>query len=233
MDRRKFIYQTVLTTGGILTMPFGGYGSTHTKESQTFTLPDLPYPYNSLEPFIDEQTMLIHHGKHFQGYTDKLNKAIENTRFADSSIAGILSKVSSSETAIRNNAGGYYNHTLYFDSLSPGPKSKPEGALMAAIEKDFGSYNEFVEVFSQAANSVFGSGWTWLIKDQKGQLAVSSTPNQDNPLMSFSKNRGLPLIGIDVWEHAYYLDYQNRRSDYVDAYFKVLDWQYAENRFNL
>lgn len=232
MDRRKFIYQTVLTTGSIATMPFLNLGISSTKDSQPFTLPDLPYAYNSLEPFIDEQTMLIHHGKHFQGYTNNLNKAIENTRFANSSITDILSKVSSSETAIRNNGGGYYNHTLYFESLSPRPKSKPEGELMEAIKRDFGSYEEFVEDFSQAATTVFGSGWSWLIKNKKGQLAITSTPNQDNPLMPFSTNLGQPLMGIDVWEHAYYLKYQNKRSDYIDAYFKVLDWQYVENRFN-
>ena len=198
----------------------------------TFTLPDLPYAYDALSPYIDELTMRTHHGKHFQGYTNKLNKAIENTEFKDSSITEILSSIESSSTAIRNNGGGYYNHKLFFESLSPEPKLKPEGKLMAAIETDFGSYEAFVDEFSKTAGSVFGSGWAWLIKDENGKLAIVGTANQDNPLMSFAEKQGLPLMGIDVWEHAYYLNYQNKRGDYIEAFFSVLDWEYVENRFN-
>ena len=197
----------------------------------TFTLPDLPYAYDALAPYIDELTMRTHHGKHFQGYTNKLNKAIENTEFKDSSITEILKSVDPNSSKIRNNGGGYYNHKLFFESLSPEPKLKPEGKLMAAIEKDFGSYDAFLDEFSRTAGSVFGSGWAWLIKDESGKLAVVGTSNQDNPLMSFTEKQGYPLMGIDVWEHAYYLNYQNKRGDYIEAYFSVLDWEYVENRF--
>ncbi|MFN2262306.1 MAG: superoxide dismutase, partial [Psychroflexus sp.] len=148
----------------------------------TFSLPDLPYAYDALAPYIDELTMRTHHGKHFQGYTNKLNKAIENTEFEESSITEILSSIDASSTAIRNNGGGYYNHKLFFESLSPEPKLKPEGKLMKAIEKDFGSYDAFLDEFSKTAGSVFGSGWAWLIRDNNGKLAIVGTPNQDNPL---------------------------------------------------
>jgi superoxide dismutase, Fe-Mn family len=196
-----------------------------------FTLPSLPYAYNALEPHIDEKTMRVHHDMHFQAYITKLNKAIENTKFRDSSIEEILKKIKPADAAIRNNGGGYYNHKLFFESLSPKPKLKPEGELLKAIEKDFGSYKAFLEEFSKAANSVFGSGWAWLIKEKNGKLAIVATSNQDNPLMSFAEKKGFPLMAIDVWEHAYYLNYQNKRADYVNAFFSVLNWEYVENRF--
>ncbi|GAA0763136.1 superoxide dismutase [Psychroflexus lacisalsi] len=197
----------------------------------TFTLPDLPYTYDALAPYIDELTMRTHHGKHFQGYTNKLNKAIENTEFKESSITEILKSVDPNSSATRNNGGGYYNHKLFFESLSPEPKLKPGGELMDAIETDFGSYDAFIDEFSKTAGSVFGSGWAWLIKDENGKLAIVGTANQDNPLMSFAEKQGFPLMGIDVWEHAYYLNYQNKRGDYIEAFFSVLDWEYVENRY--
>ena len=197
----------------------------------TFTLPNLPYAYDALAPYIDELTMRTHHGKHFQGYTNKLNKAIENTEFKESSITEILKSIDQNSLAIRNNGGGYYNHKLFFESLSPEPKLKPEGKLMDAIETDFGSYDAFIDEFSKTAGSVFGSGWAWLIKDENGKLAVVGTANQDNPLMPFAEKQGFPLMGIDVWEHAYYLNYQNKRGDYIEAFFSVLDWEYVENRY--
>jgi Fe-Mn family superoxide dismutase len=175
--------------------------------------------------------MRTHHGKHFQGYTNKLNKAIENTEFKESSITEILKSVDQNSLAIRNNGGGYYNHKLFFESLSPEPKLKPEGKLMDAIKTDFGSYDAFIDEFSKTAGSVFGSGWAWLIKDENGKLAVVGTANQDNPLMSFAEKQGFPLMGIDVWEHAYYLNYQNKRGDYIEAFFSILDWEYVENRY--
>ncbi|MBZ9778943.1 superoxide dismutase [Psychroflexus sp. CAK8W] len=231
MERRKFISQTALVTAGIITAPHLRFSRSAINSRGKFKLPDLPYTYDALEPYIDEFTMRIHHGKHFQGYTDKLNKAIENTELKESSITEILKSVDPDFSAIRNNGGGYYNHKLFFESLSPKPKLKPEGELMEAIERDFGSYETFVDEFSKTAGRIFGSGWAWLIKDETGRLAVVGTANQDNPLMSFTKEKGIPLMGIDVWEHAYYLNYQNKRSDYIEAFFNILNWEFVENRY--
>lgn len=232
MRRRKFIYHTALVSGGLLALPNLGFAFTNDFKEGPFDLPKLPYAYDALEPFIDEQTMRIHHGKHFQGYTDNLNKAIEGTGFLKMPIEDILKNIKPTDTAIRNNGGGYYNHDLFFASLSPDPKKIPTGKLMDVILRDFGSYNAFQNQLSQAALSVFGSGWAWLTVNQDGLLFITSTHNQDNPLMSFSSNSGIPLIGIDVWEHAYYLKYQNKRKDYVDAFFNVLDWKHAEEIYD-
>ncbi len=232
MKRRQFIEQTTLVTAGILAIPHLGWAHKETKNGNKFHLPELPYAYNALEPQVDELTMRVHHGKHFQGYTDKLNKAIEDTEFKDSSITEIMKSVDSNSLAIRNNSGGYYNHKLFFESLSPKPKTKPSGKLMDAITRDFGGYDAFKAVFAKAASGVFGSGWAWLIKDENNKLHVVSTANQDNPLMAFSEKQGFPLMGIDVWEHAYYLNYQNKRNDYILAFFEVLDWEFVENRYN-
>ncbi|MCA1762409.1 MAG: superoxide dismutase [Flavobacteriales bacterium] len=232
MERRKFVIQTTLLTGSIAALPFWSIGKYGDGEESVFSLPDLPYGFDALEPMIDEKTMRIHHGKHFKGYTDKLNKAIERTPFANQSIEDILQSISASDTAIRNNGGGYYNHALYFASLSPNPKTRPSGKLMDALERDFGSFESFKEMFTTKALGVFGSGWAWLTKNDVGELAIVSTPNQDNPLMSFVADRGLPLMGIDVWEHAYYLNYQNERNAYIDAFFKVIDWEFVEEKFN-
>lgn len=200
--------------------------------SSAFTLSDLPYAYDSLVPYIDEKTMKIHHGKHFQGYITKLNAAIAGTDFEGKTIEQILSSVTSSDTDVRNNGGGYYNHNLFFASLSPDPKSTPEDKLMKAINKSFGSFESFKEQFSKAAGTVFGSGWAWLVANDKGKLSIISTPNQDNPLMrNIVKNPSFPLMGIDVWEHAYYLHYQNKRADYIQAFWQVLDWSFVESRY--
>jgi Fe-Mn family superoxide dismutase len=176
-----------------------------------FTLPDLPYAFDALEPHIDARTMEIHHDKHHAGYTNKLNAALEGSDAANKSIEDILRNVGSSSTAVRNNGGGFYNHSLFWKVMSPNGGGKPSGELATAIDKAFGSYEGFKDEFTKAAGSRFGSGWAWLVVKQDGSLAVTSTPNQDNPLMDVAEVKGTPILGIDVWEHAYYLNYQNRR----------------------
>ncbi len=187
-----------------------------------FSLPDLPYAHDALEPHIDARTMEIHHGKHHNGYTNKLNAAIEGTDLADKSIEELLA--SPANGAVRNNGGGYYNHTLFWQVMSPNGGGAPSGALGDAINAAFGSYDGFKDAFAKAAATRFGSGWAWLIKKADGSVAVTSTPNQDNPLMDVADEQGTPLLGLDVWEHAYYLNYQNRRPDYISAFFNVINW---------
>lgn len=189
-----------------------------------FTTPDLPYGYAALEPHIDEATMRVHHDKHHVGYTTKLNAAVEGTEFAamqPEEIIEDLSKVPETiRTAVRNNGGGHVNHTLFWTIMSPSGGGAPSGKLAAAIDSAFGSFDAFKTAFQQAATTRFGSGWAWLVKEADGTLAVTSTPNQDNPL----SDGKTPLLGLDVWEHAYYLKYQNRRPDYIAAFFNVIDW---------
>ncbi|WP_338791682.1 superoxide dismutase [Bernardetia sp. Wsw4-3y2] len=196
-----------------------------------FELPKLPYAYNALEPNIDEQTMTIHHTKHHQGYTDKLNDAIKGTDMEGKSIEEIIKNVSSSTSkAVRNNGGGYYNHDLFWKVMSPNGGGEPSGELAEAINKAFGSFADFKTKFEDAAKTQFGSGWAWLIVKADGSLAVTGTPNQDNPLMELASEKGTPIFGIDVWEHAYYLKYQNKRPDYVGAFWNVANWdQVTEN----
>jgi len=195
-----------------------------------FELPKLSYSYDALEPYIDAKTMEIHHTKHHGGYTNKLNNAIEGTPMENQSIEEILKEVSKHPTAVRNNGGGYYNHKLFWDIMSPDGGGEPSGKLMDAIKKDFGSFDKFKEEFNQAAATRFGSGWAWLI-NQNGKLVIASTPNQDNPLMDISEVKGTPILGLDVWEHAYYLKYQNRRPEYIDAFWNVINWNEVEKRF--
>ena len=189
-----------------------------------FTTPDLPYGYAALEPHIDEATMRVHHDKHHVGYTTKLNAAVEGTEFAamqPKEIIKDLSKVPETiRTAVRNNGGGHVNHTLFWTIMSPSGGGAPSGKLAAAIDSAFGSFDAFKTAFQQAATTRFGSGWAWLVKEADGTLAVTSTPNQDNPL----SDGKTPLLGLDVWAHAYYLKYQNRRPDYIAAFFNVIDW---------
>lgn len=189
-----------------------------------FTLPELPYSHDALEPNIDTLTMQIHHGKHHAGYTNKLNAAIEGTDLANQSIEDILANVSQHGAGVRNNGGGFYNHSLFWTVMSPDGGGEPSGALADAINTAFGSFEGFKEAFSKAAATRFGSGWAWLIKNADGSVAVTSTPNQDNPLMDVADDQGTPLLGLDVWEHAYYLHYQNRRPDYISAFFNVINW---------
>lgn len=196
----------------------------------SFELIDLKYDYNALEPYIDARTMEIHYTKHHNAYTAKLNDAVKGTELSEKSIEDIMSNVSNFSPAIRNNGGGFYNHNLFWDIMSPNGGGEPIGDLFAAINKDFGSVAAFKEKFAAAAASRFGSGWAWLIK-QGQNLKVISTPNQDNPLMDIADEKGIPILGLDVWEHAYYLKYQNRRPDYIDAFWNVVDWNAVHKRF--
>ena len=197
----------------------------------SFELPKLGYDYTALEPHIDARTMEIHHTRHHAGYTNNLNNATVNTPLEGKSIEELLKRVSNLSVAVRNNGGGYYNHNLYWEVLAPGGSPEPEGVLLDAINESFGSHENFREAFIQAALTRFGSGWAWLVL-QNNKLVVSSTPNQDNPLMDVAEVQGLPILGIDVWEHAYYLKYQNRRPDYVDAFWNLINWDEVARRFN-
>jgi superoxide dismutase, Fe-Mn family len=190
-----------------------------------FTLPALPYTPDALEPYIDKMTMEIHHGKHHGAYVTNLNKAIEGTEWDNKSIEQILANISKLPVAVRNNGGGHYNHSLFWNWMKP----KGGGELGAAIDRDFGSFDKFREQLSNAGMTRFGSGWAWLIK-QDGRLAITSTPNQDNPLMDIADVKGVPILGIDVWEHAYYLKYQNRRADYLAAFWNVVNWDAVAKR---
>ncbi|MCK9481223.1 MAG: superoxide dismutase [Bacteroidia bacterium] len=191
----------------------------------------LPYSYNALEPYIDAQTMEIHYTKHAAGYSKNLQEAIKDEKVAGNvGLEEILRNISKYSTKMRNNGGGHYNHELFWSIMSPNPQTRPSGKLAIAIDKDFGSFEKFMATFEEKAKTRFGSGWAWLISNN-GKLEVCSTPNQDNPLMDVSEYKGYPLIGIDVWEHAYYLHYQNRRPDYIKNWWQVLDWQKVEERF--
>ena len=195
-----------------------------------FELPKLSYDYNALEPHIDARTMEIHHTKHHGAYTNNLNNAIKDTELDSMSIEDILLDISKYSVAVRNNGGGYYNHKLFWEIMSPNGGGEPTGVLLNAINKDFGSFAELKEKFNNAAATRFGSGWAWLV-NQDGKLVVSSTPNQDNPLMDLAEVKGTPIMGLDVWEHAYYLKYQNKRPDYIDAFWNVIDWDQVAKRF--
>ena len=189
-----------------------------------FKLPDLNYGYNDLEPFIDAKTMEIHHSKHHQGYTNNLNNAIEGTNFEGMDIIDILKSIDMKNTALRNNGGGFYNHSLFWSIIGPNKGGTPHGEVSNKMNSSFGSFDSFKELFSKAAASRFGSGWAWLCVKNDGTLEVSSTANQDNPLMPNMGCGGTPILGIDVWEHAYYLNYQNRRPEYISAFFNIIDW---------
>ncbi|HNP07934.1 MAG TPA: superoxide dismutase [Cyclobacteriaceae bacterium] len=196
-----------------------------------FTLPNLPYDFNALEPHIDARTMEIHHGKHHNAYVTNLNKAIEGTDAAKLSIEDICKNISKYPVAVRNNGGGHYNHSLFWTVMGPKAGGNPSGALADAINAAFGSFDEMKTKFNAAAGGRFGSGWAWLIKDASGKLAITSTPNQDNPLMDIAEVKGTPILGLDVWEHAYYLHYQNRRPDYAAAFWNVVNWNEVAKRF--
>ena len=195
-----------------------------------FTLPALPYAHDALEPHIDALTMQIHHGKHHQAYVDNLNKAIAGTPNENKSLEELVKAAGTISPAVRNNGGGHWNHSFFWEILAPNAGGKPSGKLAAAIDAAFGSFDEFKTKFSAAGATRFGSGWAWLIvKD--GKLEVSSTPNQDNPLMDVAEVKGTPILGVDVWEHAYYLKYQNKRPDYLAAIWNVINWKKVEEKF--
>lgn len=200
-----------------------------------FELPKLPYAFDALEPHIDARTMEIHHGKHHAGYTNNLNNAIAGTALEGKSIEAILSGLDMNNTAVRNNGGGFYNHSLFWNVMSPNGGGKPTGELATAIDTAFGSFDKFKETFSKAAATRFGSGWAWLCVHKGGKVEVCSTANQDNSLMPGIGCGGFPILGLDVWEHAYYLHYQNRRPDYIEHFYNVINWDYvaklyAENK---
>lgn len=195
-----------------------------------FELPKLGYDYSALEPHIDARTMEIHHTKHHAGYTSKLNDALEGSSLKGKTIEDILAGISQASVAVRNNGGGFYNHRLFWEIMGPSGGGEPKGDLADAIKRDFGSFDKFKEEFSNAAATRFGSGWAWLIKTPGG-LKVTSTPNQDNPLMDVADSKGTPVLGIDVWEHAYYLKYQNRRPEYISAFWNVINWDEVGKKF--
>ena len=198
-----------------------------------FTLPALPYAYNALEPFIDEQTMTIHHTKHHQAYVDKLNKAVENMggKFV---LDEAFKTISKADVAIRNNGGGHYNHSLFWQLMKANPSSKenkPSGKLAESIIRDFKSFEDFKKEFSEKSTKIFGSGWCWLI-EQEGKLKITTTPNQDNPLMDVATEKGKPVLALDIWEHAYYLKYQNKRVDYIANWWNIVNWEKVEELYN-
>lgn len=196
----------------------------------SFELPKLQYAYDALEPVIDARTMEIHHTKHHGAYTTNLNAAVQGTEMEGKSIEELMAGISKLPVAVRNNGGGYYNHCLFWEVMTPGGAKAPQGELQKAINDSFGSYDKFKEAFTKAAATRFGSGWAWLVK-QGDSLVVSSTPNQDNPLMDVAEIQGTPILGLDVWEHAYYLNYQNRRPDYISSFYDVINWDEVAKRF--
>ncbi len=195
----------------------------------SFELPKLKFSYDALEPHFDAMTMEIHHSKHHNGYVTKLNAAVGGTDMAGKSIEELMANVSTHGNAVRNNGGGHYNHTLFWSVLSPNGGGEPTGEVASAIDKAFGSFEKFKEEFNNAAATRFGSGWAWLISSE-GTLKVTSSPNQDNPLMDIAEVKGTPILGLDVWEHAYYLKYQNRRPDYISAFWNVINWDEVNER---
>jgi Fe-Mn family superoxide dismutase len=237
-NRRSFIKNTLISGAGLSLLPFAaGAENLFTAEgpaNPVFTLPDLPYAFNALEPYIDEMTMRIHHDKHHDAYVKNLNKAIEglNTPFP-ADLREAFDKMENYPAAVRNNGGGHWNHSFFWETLRPGRENNmPSGILLKAINGQFGSFDEFKKKFKETALGQFGSGWAWLIKETSGALSITGTPNQDNPLMSLSAKRGKPVLGLDVWEHAYYLKYQNKRGDYIDNFWYVVNWDKVAEHFN-
>jgi superoxide dismutase, Fe-Mn family len=232
MDKRTFIKQvTLLGTSALVANPIFDAAAQTFAESKIFTLPTLAYNYDALEPFIDKMTMEIHHSKHHQAYVNNLNAALAPLIGVEKeNLDTIIQKISSYPIAVRNNGGGHFNHSFFWKTLTPKALAKPSGKLATAIDNQFGSFDNFKASFSKAALSRFGSGWAWLIMKDKG-LEIVSTPNQDNPLMDIAETKGTPLLALDVWEHAYYLKYQNKRADYIDAFWKIADWKTVEQRF--
>ena len=197
----------------------------------SFTQEELKYEYNALEPYVDARTMEIHYSKHHAAYTANLNKAVEGTSLEGVSIEEIFAGISKHPAAVRNNGGGFFNHKLFWSVMGPNGGGEPTGELLEAINSAFGSFADFKSQFSTAAATRFGSGWAWLVKQADGSLVVTSTPNQDNPLMDLAEVKGTPLLTLDVWEHAYYLHYQNRRPDYIGAFWNVVNWEEVAKRF--
>ena len=234
-SRRQFIKQTGKAGIAMASMPIiHTFGGLQLSQEVNYIQQPLPYAFNALEPFIDAMTMDIHYTKHAAGYTKNLNDACvaESVDIKSKSITSLLESISKYSTKMRNNAGGHYNHELFWQLMKPAPATSPTGVLADAINKSFGSLDNFKTAFSDAAKTSFGSGWAWLIVNEKGQLAICSTPNQDNPVMDIAETKGYPLLGLDVWEHAYYLKYQNKRPDYINAWWNLVNWKFVEDRYN-
>lgn len=256
-DRRDFLKKITLAGAGLAFIN-NSFGSENNLTIQSeglnlqpgtdFTLPPLPYAYDALEPFIDKQTMELHHTKHHQGYVDKLNKALSDAKVSDVSLEGVCKNISNYSVTVRNNAGGHYNHSMFWKIMKPnssGTLNEPSGELADAIKSAFDSFSGFQDKFSEKALATFGSGWAWLLLNKDGKLEIVSTPNQDNPLMGvpiaastsheghvgISELKSNPIIGLDVWEHAYYLKYQNKRADYINAWWNIVNWEEASLRF--
>ena len=239
MKKRTFLKIAGVSLASYVLVPhFGCKNPTQKKDSKQtmlppFTLPDLPYDYNALETNIDARTMEIHHSKHHAGYVKKLSAAVVGSAFAGMSLEEVFPKLTMDDDGVRNNGGGHFNHSLFWKNMSPAGKGKPEGDLLSAIQTTFGDFETFRKLYWKEAKTVFGSGWAWLCKDSENKLFITSTPNQDNPLMTkLVEKTGTPLLALDVWEHAYYLKYQNRRGDYIDSFFNVINWDEVSRRFN-
>ncbi len=233
-SRRQFIKQTGKASIAMASMPLiNQLGGLHSSKTIHYLQQPLPYAYNALEPFIDAMTMEIHHTKHAAGYTKNLNEACvaEKVDTNSKSITDLLASISKYSVKMRNNAGGHFNHEFFWKIMKPSPATMPQKELGEAINKSFGSYTAFQTAFADAAKARFGSGWAWLIVKADGQLAVCSTPNQDNTLMDIAEIKGEPIIGLDVWEHAYYLKYQNKRPDYINNWWNLVNWELANKHF--
>lgn len=233
-SRRQFIKQTGKASIAMASLPLiNTFGLIQPNQEINYQQLPLAYAYNALEPFIDAMTMEIHHTKHAAGYTKNLNDACvaENVDIKTKSITSLLASISKYSTKMRNNAGGHYNHELFWQTMQPAPSSTPTGSLAKMIDASFGGFANFQKAFSDAAKNRFGSGWAWLIVDEKNNLAICTTPNQDNPLMDLADTKGYPLLGLDVWEHAYYLKYQNKRADYINNWWNLVNWKFVEERF--
>ena len=238
MNRRKFIYSAAAIGASAVIEPYAKSLinlSNNKKRSETtmgkFELPALPYAYDALEPYIDKMTMEIHHTKHHNAYVTNLNKAVEGTEMEGKSLEELMASISKYPAAVRNNGGGHWNHSMFWTLMKKGGGGEPTGALAEAIKSAFGSFADFKTQFSNAGATRFGSGWAWLVK-QNGKLVIGSTPNQDNPLMDVADIKGAPILGLDVWEHAYYLKYQNRRPEYIENWWNVINWAEASKRFS-
>ncbi len=230
MKRRTFI--SMVSTAVVATPVMGStlYSTTLANKFTGHTFPELGYDYNALEPYIDAQTMELHYNKHHKGYFKKFLAAAENTDATDMPMEDIFKSISKFSSGVRNNGGGFYNHALYWKNLTP-EKTAVSAKLKEALTAEFGSVDSFKEKFGKAAKTHFGSGWAWLSVDKSGKLFISSTPNQDNPLMDIVEEQGTPLLAIDVWEHAYYLNYQNKRADYVDNFWNIVNWEVVNKRW--
>ncbi len=196
-----------------------------------YSLPNLPYNHDALEPFVDARTMEIHHGKHHAAYVNNLNAALQGTEHEGKSLEDLMAIISTLPPAVRNNGGGHFNHSLFWEIMAPNAGGAPTGDLASKMDKSFGSFDEFKKLFAQAATTRFGSGWAWLGVDADDNLFISSTPNQDNPLMDVADKKGQPILGLDVWEHAYYLHYQNRRPDYITEWWNLVNWEEVGRRY--